>query len=519
MRTKLVPPYAGVADNTSFVATPAAFVPPDSLRNVRVFEPSKQRPRVGQRPGWRKLFDTLLGPTVQAVGVISRARSVTGLIPDTCSAVEDWSSTPAGPIAGQAWALDPDPALRGLFYIDLTGTGGGAADTANTIAVSPEGTHVAFTFNYTDSVTGELECRLVYATRDLQTVWTTTVSGAADGFAANSVAISNGIVWVAFATSTNQMLRGYARTTGAETVLSDLNGWARQAVSVKVWKPTAGEEYLLVAFTGGTNGATLPGGTVVTAGEFARSFRAGVMKIRIAANNSIAQVPFGAPRLDSSDTYYEANHQYARFSELTIGAPHGCEPTALAVSRTGMVALVHTNQGWGPNASFPPDGSGAPYTTVMLMDAHGRVQWEIDTQSLLVDDGSGRYNDMTTPTLKAAAFDEAGNLYVAGLRNHSDAALGACVFRIEPDGTIRWRKLVSSQIFEGAMAVDPTDGNVLVGGTRNATVWGGGVNAHLWKLNALNGAVLWGWDLGLATPVTGVAAADDGRIFYTTNSV
>lgn len=510
--TRLIPPIRGVGNNRPYIDTPGDLSPPESTRNFRTHDVAKDRPCGGKRAGLRKAFTQRMGDGthgVVAACAITRATAVSGYTIGQTTPLGAYESRVSSALHGNAFMLDSS---LGMFrdFIEERPTAG----TRPVVAVTWIGTdRMAWIANYT--LAGNAVCAVRVVRTDGSVVWSAICQDADPGSAlpASPASISGNtlcyIVPVGYGPGLVLVAAGpyvyvFSADSGRYIQRFNCAGQSSEVVDVK---PLPDQSGVYVLFYGSNVGATLPGGVTVTAGKYAAHFRAGVMRalVDVFINvGTLAQdtAAYGA-NLSAGAPFFESAHNYARLSELLVRAPRGGYPTALRVFSDRGVAVSFTNQGWGPNATYAPDGS-APYSTVARLDPTGHVLWEVDTQSLLVAGDGGYTNDITAggggdnASIQALCTDAAGNTYAAGRENNATA--GACVFALDPLGSILWTKGIQTYsdpavltVRQGGAATDPTDNNPVFVGDRNNT---SGSNAMLWKLSAETGAVAATYDLG-----------------------
>lgn len=523
MRRKVIPPYNGVANNTTFIGTPNGYCPPGSMLNARTYTPDKDRPTIGQRPGIRNLFPNLLaGNPVQGLGVVSRASVVTGYVLGQCDMIgEDWTTREANGLDGHLWFLDGQRGMYETAYYDAQALDGAASPvSAAGCATTPDGTLVAYFMVYDDGSGNTIARIRVLRVDDATEVWTAKIAETGVNRFVNQIVMTNTHTFVC----TNDELKVYNTQTGALRLTTNINGWALEVVSCCV---SADGQFLYVAFDGNNTGKVLASGVVVTGGKNARHWRSGIIKYQINPITSlgvIGQVTFGT-QLTSPSTYYEADHGYWRFSEQVPWKPWGTETRAIAAHPDGGIVLGHTNQGRGPNASFPPAGN--PYVTLTKINANGAILWQTDTDSFATPEigDLGFQNDIPTaagdfPSVVCMAIGSNGTVYAAGRINTTEA-WGVNVFAIRgTDGVRLWNQDLGGTILEPCLAIDPTDDNPVLCGVRN-TAWSGsgGAQAHLWKVRAVDGLVIQSQDLNTAATGLGVAVTTEGKIIYATTKV
>lgn len=550
-------PIKGVSDAPAYIDTPGAFVPLNGLRNVLPNSPTKDRQQLGTRPGLRRSFSGRIGAgPVVGLRAINRP-SISGGFNLGNSSDMTGDSKLSASLQGQVWRLDSVPSMAWQYYADVTGDGGPANNVVNAVAFSRDGTKIIFATNYLKS--GYTKALIVCV--DAETgvdLWDHEIEVASTHRFVNTIRCGTSYVFVA----TNQYVRVLELGTGALVEENDLGGWSTEVVdtgiafieTVNGFGQQVTTETLFVVFTGSTalttptntlNGGTMPDGTVtatpciVDIPEAARDFRSGVMKFSIDNSSPhpptvLSRATYGTQIATSAPNAEQgmARHGYWRFSEHGRNAPYGCTPTAMAVQEDGTVLVIRCNQGWGPTSAFRPSpqlNGGKPFISALKIDPTGALLWESDEAGSVTNDGFGEgyyspvphYNDIKKPTFVACAMDDDGYAIVAGRVNQGGwnvAILDADGFRIAEAvtaagvGTIR----------EGCAAIDPDDGNFIVGGDRTAgwkvafdDVSTVGTNAHLWKINARSGRVVWGYDLLKSVSALSVACAAGGAVFGT----
>lgn len=548
-------PIKGVSDASAYIDTPGVFVPLSGLRNVLPHAPTKDRQQIGTRPGLRRSFSGRIGAgPVMSLRSINRPSISTGFNLGNSSDIAG-TSLVSQSLLGQVWKLDSVPSMAWKYYADVTGDGGPVANVVNAVAFSRDGTKAIFATNYTKA--GYTKSLIVCV--DAETgidLWDHEIEEVSIHRFVNTVRCGTNYVFVA----TNQYVRVLELSTGALVEENDLGGWSTEVVdtgiafieTINAFGQRITTETLFVVFTGSTaltsptntlNGGTMPDGTVTSTPliidipSAARDFRSGVMKFSIDNSSPhpptiLTRVTFGtqiattAPNAEKS----MARHGYWRFSEHGRNTPYGCTPTAMAVQEDGTILVIRCNQGWGPTSAFRPSpqlNGGKPFLSALKIDPTGALLWESDEAGSITNDGFGEgyyspvfhYNDIKNPTFLACAMDDDGYAIVAGRVN----AGGWNVAILDPDG-FRIAEAVtaagSSTVREGCAAVDSHDGNFIVGGDRTSLwkvafddVSTVGTNAHLWKINARSGRVVWGFDLLEPVSALSVACADGEVLF------
>jgi len=285
--------------------------------------------------------------------------------------------------------------------------------------------------------------------------------------------------------------------------------------------------YLIVAGTGNPTvyGAVVADGGGAPTERFGEFYRTSLMAFRLNHASEATDSPLGSGGdcltqrglpmgLASGDAGFEDARTF-RFSEWSLQRPRGCLVYAIdaEVDPSGTIAVycVRTNQGFGydgADASQRPDGSvpnvsvckviltrgfeaGAPIS--MSVDAPTRYGlsaevggWERDVGSLRRSFawGSNTYqNDIPSitaglrnphatdnePTLFAIKLDRTNRRVFCGGRSPSLSTSLPNLFCFDADtGALLWSTNTGGKIQQNAIAVDPTNGDVLVGIMRSA---------------------------------------------------
>lgn len=521
-------PLGGVANATAYRDQPGRFLPPETTRNIRPYDVLADRARLGTCPGIVKLLNQQFGggAAIQAIETVSRASVIAGYHLGDHSLILGRESD-ADPIAGAAFGFlrASTPALEWSHLFDFSGEGGPASVAAVSIARHPDtDLQVVASAGYDYGGTYDA-ARVVGMDRFGTQVWSTRITNTTKDMLPVAVAVSRLYTFLA----ANENVYCLRNDTGALALTVNCNGWSHENVALAVWRdPSTGTEYLLVCFNGKETARTLPGGGLVTAGFYARCFGAGVMKYLVAGTDYtqspiLTQVQWGR-QLNTSSSFFEAVHGYFRVSENSRLAPRGAVLTSMAVDPSGNVVLGRCNAGGGPTNAYPPDLNLVAPITVCLVSAAGTMVWEQDTNSLVRVGAEGVLNDVSTgagvePSIQAVASDGV-TVVAAGAPNTATW----CAFGLSAgDGVWRWAVTLqpsvgppNQSIRRGACAFDPSDGNIILGGDRS-TSWGVLVNASLWKLNPVDGSVVWAYDIGAAT--YGLATFADGRFATATGVV
>lgn len=529
---RIVLPIGGAASPSAYRDQPARYCPPETLRNVRPNDTAKDRPRLGTTPGIVKVFNQQFGDGnfIQAIETVSRATVIAGYHLGDASRILG-RSVLADPLAGQVFEFQPgqSPALEWFALVDVTSAGGPDPLSVSAIGRHPDTDLVVVgtdAYNDTASATDTVASVIAY-NRYGEQVWATRISRAGVNVFINTVEVTRLYTLVC----ANERVYALRNDTGAIVENTDCNGWADETIEARRYRDTNGVEYLYVLFNGKTTGVTAgtpsTNNVTVTAGFYAKCFRSGVMKFLIASDNYttspvFTQVQWGR-QLASTDSYYEAAHGYFRISENSEVRPRGAIVNALAVDLSGNCYIGRCNCGGGPTAAFTPSLLEARPITVCKVSVAGTMLWESDTDSIVRVGSQSVYNDIPTaggmdPSINAVAVDSTNGLVYAG--GAPNAATG-CVFQLNAaDGSPTWAATLeptigppNQSIRQAALAVDPTDGNLIVGGD-NSDDWTGslGVHAHLWKLNHIDGSIVWTENLADTVSTTGVVVFSDGRM-------
>lgn len=525
-------PEAGAANSTTFEDTDRATSPLSGLSNARRYTDPHDRPQIGSRDGLKLVFDLGTGSPVQAMAVAARGSIITDYTRGDCTDLADGFEKFAGTLTGNWWVLDEVPSLYDAF-LHSGSKFGGPDGAVNAVAVSPSGNLVAVSSNITigsDQV-GAIGIRRIdngelFAQAILQ-------EAGIDRFV-------NTMAWgppKVLAVCTNNKIQFYDIDEDNSSFATRGNffamGWSQEFVEASWWFDEANSQwYLFGAFNGSTKAATVVNDTQtfsVDAGEAAGNFRAGVVKLKVDLRadgtlDTFTQIEFGGPTpLD--DPWLEALHGYWRISEHNPTRPYGRRVTAMRTDPSGNVILCTTNQGYGPNATFTPDGTLRQNITVWKIAANGTLAWFTDPYNIIETGLGGFINDIPTggsddPSILAVAVDRDGDIYVGG-REGQD---GNSIYRLGGDNGVKvWGQDImgsSNAVRQAAVSVDPASQHIVFGGDRNNS-WTGasGVNAHLWQIDRLNGAIRWSWDLPTSVSALAVAHAPDGRIAYGTDLI
>lgn len=590
---RLRPPEGGVSDKGTYLDQPTDWTPVGTELNCRPDSTGPAgRKRYGTRPGSEKVFPQQFGTPEsregQGIGVISRASATTSfeLGTRTRFSTENADARVSGLVSLNVGVLSQKYHwLRDAILVD--GSGGQARakrggrpsvdalaaeaasfpNTASPVWVGqhPSGTLGAAAFNYT---TGGGQHRTLIVFVDPKrgnVVGSKRIAPAGEDTGSTNNVDALAFTWTAEALWIGRGAALYYVPTpvfgGRSVLLSPLVLDATPAgvdpdrpltaasrIVALDWYTAGSSTFLWAAFEGATGaGYTETPTGVVTAGTLARHYRSGLYRLEQipdAAEFSYAfrvrDVPASSPA--PGDIYAEVDstgarvlHNSVRLAAWLDRAPRGALVTAIAADRTdGSVYVAFTNQGWGPTASFAPDGSVA-YSTVAKFSASGELMWEADTTSRIGPEQGGKLAGVATkyntdipdedggnagttshdgPAIRALATDSAGSLYAAGRINSGRASVFA--FNTA-GGNVRWSRRIESNntpvpptapnpawvaagdpgggVRRFGVCVD-SDSQVIVVGRRNNTY--GEKNAPdllpyamLWKLGSGDGATVW----------------------------
>lgn len=553
LRRQLIP-MRGVSDATAFIDQPGDVNPPEVLRNFIVGDPLTKRARGGMRPTLRRLFAAPLGNgPIQGLCKVNRPSVSTGFVLGDATALGAGASNGATTLVGNTWGMDSVPSLEWGVTLDATAVVAAPSPQMNASCRTPDETLQIIAGSAQNGTYLELKVRAINPSTGA-TVWTYTYSDAAKSWYVTAVHATN--QWV-FVYTRNEIHVLWAKDpytgagfAGQRAQRHDFNSWSDVAIGGGTHTETrAGgfgtitTTYLTAAFYGTSRAGTIVGGTLssgeilgtaIDVGLFASHFRTGLMRFTVAGYPAtgpysvsmtvLAQVTYGV-QLAASDPRYESAHGYYRVSEQSICSPHGCYITDVDVASDGSVVFSRTNQGWGPTASWRPTGFTRPNITLVRLGPGGSTTWEMDAGAIRgTGTGSGyyaghpHYNDINDPTFTACCFGASGEAYIGGKKNDA----GYSLLRVSQAGGVEGGVNVmdaTRSVRKEALTLDPSDGNVLVGGDRNQG-WdgsGGTAYAHLWKVNAATLEIVWSWDIGKAVSALAVSAFAGGRIVYGTD--
>ncbi len=544
MKKRAQLPFRGASNNSAFYDAGSPFAPQQNLRNVIRFDQTKDRPRIGTRPGLSEYFSGTFGngSRIQGGGVVSRGRTASGFVlgertdlPNT-----NGSARTQGAVTGNFWRRANNWGLSGYAYENATASGPYSDTGVNTspnkginaIARSPDGTKIVTGRSY-DNGTGSNVARVTCWDAATNTViWSKRMDDPGINRFVNSIVVHSDWVFV----FTNHFIRIFRLSDGANAPAGpsvwNFNGWSSEAIGGCL---LSGGNTMYALFRGSNKVATLPSGVTVSAGLTARHFRSGVMKLTINTAAQLAagtkdrvleQATFGAG-ITNANTYYEANHRYLRFSEVLPWAPRGLEPLGIALLPSNGFVVIHANQAWGPRATAgtgyaPPDGT-AGYRTISAFTSTGALDWWVDTDSRIdTADGSGFYNDIANPTLLTVDADSDGNVYASGRRtkNVPDAD-GTSVWAFNRYGDYLWDQDLGQTGSNAVRAIRvlPGSKNIVAGGDRNNAWPSATGQAHLWELNKLDGSIIRSADLGASASVLGIETMADDTVAHVTDFI
>lgn len=538
---ELLPPIRGASDVRPFIKQAGSYAAaPSTIQNVRVRARGKNRRTMGPRDGIVQTFPTAIGnggagAPVQLLANVTRA---SGTVYSTGPRVLGGAgeSKTAGVLKGQAWVLGTNLAMQRSFQ-DVTARDGGAY----ACAWHQDGVRFAFGTIFSLTSPSRWVSRVNMCNADTGAIlWSTTLEDMDAGGSLpatprdryiNSIFVGSLLTFCS--------VGGYVyilRTTdGVYLRRYSLSNWAWETQHAII-RP---DGYLAVPYLGNPG---IFGPVTDAAYNEGAYFRAGIALFLIAGpldhtvgGNILSEVQYGVKKTNAY-TWYE-DHLHFRFGEKSPRGPRGGAPYAFAVSPTsGKVFVGITNQGFGPDLSFPPDGS-VPYRTVLCISsgrADASILWEADTDSYRRDWlGTGWFNDIPIqangfpilpapggpePSVNALCVDGDDNVYTGG---HLNAAAGGYnIFKLRgTDGALQWRQSLGAMVYQHCIAFDPVSRLIVVVGARNHD-WTGaaGRDAHLWRLDSNSGAIIDEYDLGGggggAVSAFGVAVSSTGRIAY-----
>lgn len=527
-------PTGGVASASTYADQPQKFLPPQTTRNIRPFDTISDRPRLGTAPGIVKLIAQTFGngTPIQALDTVSRASVIAGYHLGDHARILGRNSL-ASPVAGNVFGFQA-AAVPGLDWeatVDVSAESG----APSTVSIASVARHpdtdlvVVGTAQYTHDADPNKVVRVVAFDRYGVQVWSTLIARSGTDLFINTVECSRLYTLV----TVNESVYALRNDTGAIAGSTNCNGWSDECVEARVWRDAAGQEFMYVLFNGKTAAATLPNGGSVTSGFYGKCFRSGVMKFLITSDDYaivpiFSQLQWGR-QLAATDTYFEATHGYFRFSENSELKPRGAIVNALGIDPFGNIVVGRCNAGGGPTSAFTPDLQLMRPISVCFISVSGVMVWEKDVNSIGNRIGAqGVLNDIPAgagidPTVNAVRADGT-QVYAAGSPNSATECVWAL---LSSSGSLVWTQILEptvgppdQAIRQAAMALDPTDGNLVLCGD-SSTAWPGtnGTSAHTWKLNAVDGSVVWTESLSGTASATGVAFFSDGRMVISTDTI
>lgn len=521
--SRLPLPVRGASDVPAFTDQTPDTCPPGAIRNVEVFAPPGGRAQLGMRRGHRRTFPRALGTGPgQALLPCTRVPSVTGYVLSKGSEIGGGASRLVEAYQGNVWMLDDVPTLdrEAAFKPD------GVNRASNACAWSQDGTRLAVGVNTVAGDGRTIGVVGVYDTTGALVFSRTLAIPFPFHSAINSLVWSKNWLWACAGPHIFRIAKDNASWTYFYP------GWTKEVVQVTLLEDDQGVERLYPATDGFETPGTLVGYGLMTEPYCQQQTRSGIHCFRInegATGSVLIREQFGLA-LDPAAAGYESNHGYMRVSELPVVRPYGCNMLAVAAGGPfNEIAFTRTNQGFGPTGAYRPNGTARPPFCVGLLATDGTLEWMVDQDSLnAAGMGFGyyesppgtpvyHYNDINTPTYESVAINGDGDVYIAGRQNRA----GFSVLKLSgEDGRMLWRQNVvasGGQIRQAAIAVNPTNGNVIVGGDRN-NVWPGATGqAHIWELSSVDGSIVNTFDVGKAVSVLGVSVKADGSIAYVTD--
>lgn len=548
-------PVRGATDTARFRELPAGFAPVGSMLNVLPYT-AAGRQQMGTRGGVTEVFAGL-GGMIQSLAVLNRPSVSSGFTLGSPVSAGDGISRSGAALEGNLWVMEDNPRPTIQYRTTFDTVIGAAAPFPNVTAVcfSPDGTlllvgHTEINvygkymvrIRCLDAATGEEEWTVQYNNE-----------GTTQDFTLYAGCLVCSKEYAFFgAKSSLQAIRLTGANASRITDCGTLNGWCQEIVALGVYdQGGAYNEALYACFQGTRSGNQtdfVGGGSFngaplidddIDSGDTASHYRAGVMKFSIPRSTdnigAVRRVSFGtqlavtAPGSEYTSTATPLPHNYYRFADQSVQRPHGCVVTDMAVGADGSVVVTRSNQGWGPNATpWRPGATGGSYTppvpdvTITKINRDGVTVFEIDPGSNKFDglgagyNGTPHYNDINAPTFRAVAIDANGAVYAAGYQSPS----GYSVARISSTGGVDWRKNVvnaGAAVSLSAIAVDPTDGNLIVCTPYNRGWDGATRSAHIFKLAASDGRIIWNFTATPGVAALAVAVSRTGRIAFGTD--
>lgn len=565
---RLLPPFGGAANNLPFVdqAKPSdrgRFVPLEGERNMRPVPTKDGRPQYGTRPGLQKRFPQRFGTDAarrfQMLEVIERASAVTSYELGDATAFTANNSIPKRSelVSLNIGLVDTtSQALRDAFR--LYGTAGvgtldrNAAASAQAVDALPTGvpntvtpvwagrhpgsTLAALAYPYVDSVGGTqnrlavvfihpatglfVGCKVI-APADEE-------AAAPDNQVATAFAWTERALWIARGKALwyipTPVMGGRARVwqpSSTQALLSSVDPDrpldAAKTITAMAVVPGTGDVWACFQGSEEAGSYANPAGTI-TAGVYAGFYRSGLFLLRETADVGtmayrLATVALASSEELSTDAFVELSsgnprvHSSFRFSQWLERFPRGAYPTAVAADADGSAYVTFTNQGWGPDATRPPNGS-VRYTSVCKVDASGSLVWETDPGTVIGTELGGKLAGVATyyptdipdqdggnagttskdgPALRAVATDSAGLVVVAG---RVGTGRWSVYGLSSATGALRWRnRTQGNTATDGAggtaawdqpgaagrgtprygVGFDPSDSNVVLAGAHSDT--------------------------------------------------
>lgn len=530
---RIVPPLGGAANNSAYASQPAHFAPASTIRNVRAYDTAKDRPRMGTGPGIRKLSPTRIGGgrPLQALATVTRPAGVAGYQVGPVHPITSGVSTLASAIAGNVFEFGPGtyPEINWDATIDVTGDGG--PGTIGAVAASRHRETdllVVATEPYDDG--GGFDVANVVAFNELgMQVWSRKLFTALADRSIRSLAVGRLYTYAC----SNQYVVAIRNDTGTIAATTDIDGWSGEAVQAVVADDGDGFESVYVAFNGVRSAGTLPNApnyTVTAGAVYAAGFRAGVTRLRVPTESYSTTPVFTRIRLGRqraiTDPFYEADHGYARISEMSRFAPRGALINGLARDSDGSLMVTRCNAGPGPNNTWKPDLTVVDPVTVMKLSAEGVLIWEVDTDSWVEAGVESVLNDIPTapgelPSVTPIAVNGASHEITVGGRANAN---GVSLFKLRgSDGGMlaqaNYMTPATDTVGVQAIRIDATDGQAVLVGDRNSDYDGAGADfAQMWKANIATLAPVWAVDLG-AIDALGLTLFNDGRIVAATDQL
>jgi hypothetical protein len=301
-----------------------------------------------------------------------------------------------------------------------------------------------------------------------------------------------------------------------------------------------GTDYLSVAFTGST---VISGPVVADAGAdprelFGEHFRSGfaLYKINYGDATTKTAVAVNADPItriampqgtQNGDGGYE-NHRTFRIAEYCGARPRGALVYSHAIAADGSVYVGRCNQGFGYDGSQTAQQPfGTPYVTVCKANITAAlatnpaayiapatptdygILWERDTDSFLNSfswNGQTWYNDIPAivsgarvpggnteyPSVFAVEYSPIDDLVVVGGRRPSPNQARSNIYALQgSDGGRVWSQDVKGAVQQNAIALNPANGNFVVGFTfNNGYPDAGGQYAEVVELNKDDGTIV-----------------------------